>query len=49
MCYLDFDWFEIKSGLVAGDELVVGGSETLADGMKIRAARDGDGGAGPHG
>jgi RND family efflux transporter MFP subunit len=43
------DWFEVTSGLAAGDELVVGGSETLADGMKIRAARSTDGGPAPHG
>ncbi len=44
------DWFEIKSGLAAGDELVVAGSELLAEGMKIRASRAGaDGGAAPHG
>ena len=36
------DWFEVKSGLRAGDEVVVAGSEALADGMKIRAARGPD-------
>ena len=33
------DWFEVKSGLAPGDEVVVAGAESLADGMKIRAAR----------
>jgi RND family efflux transporter MFP subunit len=42
------DWFEVKVGLHAGEEVVVGGSEALADGMKIRAARA-SGGAPPHG
>jgi RND family efflux transporter MFP subunit len=36
------DWFEVKAGLRAGDEVVLGGSESLADGMKIRAARGPD-------
>jgi len=36
------DWFEVKAGLRAGDEVVVGGSESLADGMKIRASRGPD-------
>src|SRR5262245_9384456 len=36
------DWFEVKAGLRAGDEVVVAGSESLADGMKIRAARGPD-------
>jgi RND family efflux transporter MFP subunit len=36
------DWFEVKTGLVAGEEVVVGGAEGLADGMKIRAARGPD-------
>ena len=36
------EWFEVKAGLAAGDEVVVAGSEGLADGMKIRAARGPD-------
>jgi len=36
------DWFEVKAGLRAGDEVVVAGTEGLADGMKIRAARGTD-------
>jgi len=36
------DWFEIKAGLTAGEEVVIAGSEGLADGMKIRAARGPD-------
>jgi RND family efflux transporter MFP subunit len=36
------DWFEVKAGLRAGDEVVLGGAESLADGMKIRAARGPD-------
>jgi len=36
------DWFEVKAGLHAGDEVVVAGSEGLSDGMKIRAARGAD-------
>jgi RND family efflux transporter MFP subunit len=36
------DWFEVKAGLRAGDEVVVAGSESLADGMKIRASRGPD-------
>ena len=33
------DWFEIKAGLRAGDEVVIAGGEALSDGMKVRAAR----------
>ena len=36
------DWFEIKAGLTAGEEVVIAGSEGLAEGMKIRAARGPD-------
>lgn len=36
------DWFEVKAGLHAGDEVVTGGAEALADGMKIRPARGAD-------
>ncbi len=36
------DWFEVKAGLHAGDEVVVAGSEGLSDGMKVRAARGPD-------
>jgi len=36
------DWFEVKTGLRAGDEVVVAGSEGLSDGMKVRAARGPD-------
>jgi RND family efflux transporter MFP subunit len=36
------DWFEVKTGLRAGEEVVTGGSEALADGMKVRAARGPD-------
>ncbi len=36
------EWFEVKAGLAAGDEVVIAGSEGLADGMKIRAARGPD-------
>ena len=36
------DWFEVKTGLHAGDEVVVAGSEGLSDGMKVRAARGAD-------
>ena len=36
------DWFEVKAGLHAGDEVVVAGAEALADGMKIRPARGAD-------
>jgi len=36
------DWFEVKAGLRAGDEVVVAGSEGLSDGMKVRAARGPD-------
>ena len=36
------DWFEVKAGLQAGDEVVVAGSEGLSDGMKVRAARGPD-------
>jgi RND family efflux transporter MFP subunit len=36
------EWFEVKAGLTAGEEVVVAGSEGLADGMKIRAARGPD-------
>ena len=33
------DWFEVKTGLKAGEEVVVAGSEALSEGMKVRAAR----------
>jgi RND family efflux transporter MFP subunit len=36
------DWFEVKTGLRAGDEVVIAGSEGLSDGMKVRAARGPD-------
>jgi multidrug efflux pump subunit AcrA (membrane-fusion protein) len=36
------EWFEVKAGLRAGDEVVVAGSEALAEGMKVRAARGPD-------
>jgi len=36
------DWFEVKTGLKAGEEVVVAGSEALSEGMKIRAARGPD-------
>jgi RND family efflux transporter MFP subunit len=36
------DWFEVKAGLHAGDEVVVAGTEALSDGMKVRAARGPD-------
>jgi len=36
------DWFEVKVGLKAGDEVVVAGSEALSEGMKVRAARGPD-------
>jgi RND family efflux transporter MFP subunit len=36
------DWFEVKGGLRAGDEVVVAGAETIAEGMKVRAARGPD-------
>jgi RND family efflux transporter MFP subunit len=36
------EWFEVKAGLRAGDEVVVAGSEALSEGMKVRAARGPD-------
>ena len=33
------EWFEVKAGLRPGDEVVVAGAESIADGMKVRAAR----------
>ena len=33
------DWLEVLSGVRAGDEVVVAGTESLADGMKIRVSR----------
>jgi RND family efflux transporter MFP subunit len=36
------DWFEIKGGLRAGDEVVVAGAEALSDGMKVRVNRGPD-------
>lgn len=36
------EWFEVKAGLHAGDEVVVSGAEIIADGMKVRAARGPD-------
>ena len=36
------DWFEVKAGLQAGEEVVVAGSEGLSDGAKVRAARGPD-------
>jgi RND family efflux transporter MFP subunit len=36
------DWFEVKTGLRPGDEVVVSGAEIIADGMKVRAARGPD-------
>jgi RND family efflux transporter MFP subunit len=36
------EWFEVKAGLRAGEEVVVAGSEGLSDGMKVRAARGPD-------
>jgi multidrug efflux pump subunit AcrA (membrane-fusion protein) len=36
------EWFEVKAGLHAGDEVVVAGSEALSEGMKVRAARGPD-------
>jgi RND family efflux transporter MFP subunit len=36
------DWFEVKTGLKAGEEVVVAGSEALSEGMKVRAARGPD-------
>src|SRR5262245_35767583 len=36
------DWFEVKAGLHAGDEVVVAGAEMLADGMKVRVTRGPD-------
>jgi RND family efflux transporter MFP subunit len=36
------EWLEIKSGLRPGDEVVVSGAESLADGMTVRAARGPD-------
>lgn len=36
------EWFEVKAGLRPGDEVVVSGAETIADGMKVRAARGPD-------
>lgn len=52
------DWFEIKAGVLPGDEIVVAGAEALSDGMKVRVTRGPDpfasgppardGGAGAH-
>jgi len=36
------EWLEVKTGLRPGDEVVVSGAESLADGMKVRAARGPD-------
>jgi len=36
------EWFEVKAGLNPGDEVVVAGAESIADGMKVRAARGPD-------
>jgi len=36
------DWFEVKAGLHAGDEVVVAGAEALSDGMKVRVSRGPD-------
>ena len=36
------EWFEVKAGLHAGDEVVVAGAESIVDGMKVRAARGPD-------
>jgi RND family efflux transporter MFP subunit len=33
------DWLEVTAGLVAGQEIVTAGTEGLADGLKVRAAR----------
>jgi hypothetical protein len=32
------EWLEVVEGLVAGEQVVTAGIDTLADGMKIRAA-----------
>jgi RND family efflux transporter MFP subunit len=36
------EWLEVKTGLRPGDEVVVSGAESLADGMTVRAARGPD-------
>jgi RND family efflux transporter MFP subunit len=36
------EWLEVKTGLRPGDEVVVSGAESLADGMPVRAARGPD-------
>ena len=36
------EWFEVQAGLRPGDEVVVAGAESIADGMKVRAARGPD-------
>ena len=36
------EWFEVTAGLHPGDEVVVAGAESIADGMKVRAARGPD-------
>jgi RND family efflux transporter MFP subunit len=33
------NWLEVRSGVRAGEEVVVAGTESLADGMKVRASR----------
>ena len=36
------NWFEVREGLAAGDEIVTAGTDTLADGAAIRAVRGTD-------
>jgi RND family efflux transporter MFP subunit len=36
------EWLEVKTGLRPGDEVVVSGAESLADGKTVRAARGPD-------
>ena len=38
----DGNWFEVREGLAAGDEIVTAGTDTLADGAAIRAVRGTD-------
>jgi len=38
----DGNWFEVREGLAAGDEIVTAGTDALADGAAIRAVRGTD-------